>query len=214
MLRLKNILISGAMLVLSACTPWVSVVVAPDNFAKIKSQFDTFLLGSYIIDQDYGIYLDFQGAEPDLLLNRVYTHAFSPGKPDYFIIPIPAGSHFIRTVNFSYEPYDRYGDGPYYPYDYGVYGWMWGSYRFRYYYFYDPYSYYYYSYPPRIFPYPFIMNLEKGKIYYIGRFILTDNNFMVENHYEEDRNALQATFLFDTNGYIELTNSVYTNLLK
>ncbi len=218
MLKLKFFFIIPSVLILFlSCTPWVSVVVEPENFVSLKTQFDTFLFGSYSIDADEGIYLDLRGSEPDLLLNRVYTHAFAPGKVDYFLIPIPSGIHNVRAIYFSYGP-EEYGYEPYYyPYDYPygitVFRWGWGFHHFRYYY-YEPYPYVYYYNPARFYRYPFVMNLDKGKIYYFGRINLTNGKFYVENRFDEDKNALQDSFQGDTNAYLELSRSEFSNLLK
>ncbi len=212
MRAIKYILLISGIILITACAPWVSVIVAPDNFSDVKKQFDTFLFGSYNIDMDQAIYLDFQGPEPDLLINRIYTHPFAPGKTDYFIIPIPSGEHFIRSVYYTFGPeYDGYY--PNYPLYFESYRWGWGFHRWRFYYYY-PYPDTYYYYPARALPYPFLMNLDKGKIYYIGRFILTNNRFSVENRFDEDKNSLLASFQYNTNGYLELSRSEFSNLLK
>src|SRR5271157_2758496 len=91
-------------LFLTGCTPWVNVVVQPENFTTVRSQFDTFLFGTYVLDNDEGIYFDLHGLEPDLQLNRVYTHPFAPGQPDVYLIPIPAGTHLLRSIYFTSGP--------------------------------------------------------------------------------------------------------------
>jgi len=215
MIKIKSIIMTGVFfLLLYSCTPWVSVAVMPENFIPVKHQFDTFIFGSYTIDADQGIYLDMKGAEPDLLLDRVYTHAFEPGKTDYFLIPIPSGNHFVRSVYFTEVPdYSQY----YYPDEYVVSGWGWGwgwGWPHYHVYYYEPYPYGYPGNVVKLFRYPFIMNLERNKIYYFGRIVLVNGKFSVENRFDEDKSALEDSVKSDTNAYLELSRSEFANLLK
>ncbi|MGA2142221.1 MAG: hypothetical protein ABSG94_07330 [Brevinematales bacterium] len=211
MQRIKFMIFTPLMFFLIyACTPWVSVAVEPENFPEVKAQFDTFIFGSYNIDADQGIYLDMKGAEPDLLLNRVYTHAFSPGLTDYFLIPVPAGNHFVKSIYFTSGPeYTVEDPEPYYP----AWGWGWGFRHFRWYY-YEPYPYVYSYNPVKIYHYPFAMTLNKNTIYYFGRIVLTNGRFLVENKFDEDKAALIESFQGSTKSYQLLSGSEFRNLLK
>lgn len=179
---------AGTLFLLVSCADRPATFVRPDNFLTVQAKYDTFIFGTYQLDTDQKLFIDFNGPDRDLLLNRAANYGSVKGVLNYFLIPMLPRSYAINTAYVVDAMTEDYGS---YPSD-------------------EPAP----SYQTKSFPYPFQMTLQKGKIHYIGRFIISNGTFSVADQLTDDKALLLSKFTTSPAAFSNLSQADIIDLKK